>query len=484
MSVPGLRRSLPAAVALSLVTASGASAATVEPLLDTSVIDRLHQMVPLGPSGSTIAINAGSAENGKQVGPNQFLVRNGIYFAAADGTGLRRVFAAPEGEGLSKLRATGDGSRIIFMTEGLGADLRVMDTATEKVKRVGGGLAQYGTVIVAGPDRFFAVDYARLRAISSTGRALRVPGAQRSDTLAVSESETQVGTCGFVVRRGKAVALRLGVLDTTAGAVRTSRTTIAPHRFGDGPSCAVSDGGATVAALGGRHVYARRAGKVRKVRVPAGITQVASVSPDGRYVLAGGGPDHSGRGFVDVQRKLAIADLQTGRVATVRSLAPWVKRGGRGDVAAVQGRVAWAPDGSRVALTPTSGGVLIVGTADAAVRFVRSPAAPVGFRFREKQARVRGFTDDGTQVIFTINDATEDVTVDHPYAVGVGGGMPRYLLSDSMRSFQDVVKAADGSTTWVLPSSTCHSVYPQTLLRLVGGSLWDGPFESTVDPFA
>ena len=40
----------------------------------------------------------------------------------------------------------------------------------------------------------------------------------------------------------------------------------------------------------------------------------------------------------------AIVDLQTGRVATVKSLAPWVKRAGRGDVAAIQGRVAWSRD--------------------------------------------------------------------------------------------------------------------------------------------
>ena len=494
MSSSGLRRSLLAALTFSLITATGASAATVEPLLDTSVVERLHQMVPLGPAGDRIAINGDSRERGRQVGANSFLTRNGIYFAAADGSGLRRVWGAEEGEGLRSLTATGDGSQITYVTEGLGSELFVMDTATERAARVRGGTVGWDTQLVAGQDRLFAVygDATRLRRISASSHTfLRVRKAGGAGTkvwrehFAVSGSGAQIGSCGLVQRRGKAVGLQLGALDTTAEVLNVTRAGIAARRLVDEPVCAVSDGGTTTAAVDRRTLYARRDGAIVKVRLPAGLTSAVSVSPSGRFVVAGGGSFPDQRSTM-IERKLAIVDLETRRVAAVEHLGRYVRRtsGSRALPTGIQGPIAWSPDETRVALTPTSGGVMLVDTASAAVRFVRSPAAPVGFRFWSRYARVTGFSADGSQLIFTLDDYSDDVTVDHPYAVGVAAGSPRYLLSSSLRSFSQIVRSADGNRTWLLPSSTCHSVYPQTLLRLAGGALWDGPFEATENPFA
>ena len=95
------------------------------------------------------------------------------------------------------------------------------------------------------------------------------------------------------------------------------------------------------------------------------------------------------------------------------------------------------------------------------------------------------FSAGGSQVVFTVADRSEEVTTQHPFMADIDGSSPpRYLFSRSMRSFSRTVTSADGSRTWVLPSYTCHTTYPQALLELTSGSLWDGPFTATPDPYA
>lgn len=206
------------------------------------------------------------------------------------------------------------------------------------------------------------------------------------------------------------------------------------------------------------------------------------MSPSGRYAVVGGGWSH-GRGFLHLEQAIAVVDLDSGRVAAVSRLSSYAKR--RRGVGGVQGAAVWSPDESRVALSPSSGGVMLIATASAVVRFVRTPSPPPGFLFsgRGAFARLVGFSPDGLRLIVTYDDRAGDITTQHPYAIPVAAGGPSYLLTSSMRSFQAVVRSEDGATTWLLPSSTCSSVYPQPLLRLAAGALWDGPFQATASPF-
>jgi hypothetical protein len=332
--------------------------------------------------------------------------------------------------------------------------------------------------------RRVSVEQRRLMGVPKTGdgASLRV----FREHFAVSGSGEQVGSCALIRRGRRAAGVRLGLLDKAAGLRRVYAFRARARGRGlgrsEGPTCAVSDGGTTVAAVDGKVLFAVRDGRSMKLNLPRGITQVGSVSPSGRYVVVGGGR-YPARDYVHLERAVSIVDLDTGHVAAVPRLSSYVKRV-RG-MGGVQGAIAWSPDESRVALAPGSGGVMLVATASGAVRFERTPSPPPGFLFsaRGASARILGFTADGLQVIVTFGDRAGDITTDHPYAIPVASGGPRYLLTSSMRSFQEVVRSADGATTWLLPSSTCSSVYPQPLLRLADGALWDGPFVATEGPF-
>jgi hypothetical protein len=368
---------------------------------------------------------------------------------------------------------------------------------TEKARVLRGiGDAGYDFRFVPAADRLFAVARSGsvLRRVSTERhRLIGVPkdgdGASLRvwrEFFAVSGSGEQVGSCALIRRGRRSAGVRLGLLDKATG---TRRVYGIPARRArslvgrDEPTCAVSDGGTTVASVDGGTLFAIRDGRQVKVKLPRSITQVGSVSPSGRYVLVGGGR-YPARDYVQIDRAVAVVDLDSGRVASVSRLSRYAKR--RNGVGGVHGRIAWSPDESRVALAPSLGGVMLVATASAAVRFVRSPSPPPGFLFagRGAGASLIGFTPDGLRLIFTIGDRAGDITTQHPYALPVASGGPSYLLTGSMRSFQNVVRSADGATTWVLPSSTCSSVYPQPLLRLAGGALWDGPFVATESPFA
>ena len=244
-------------------------------------------------------------------------------------------------------------------------------------------------------------------------------------------------------------------------------TNFDPDRSGGGPTGGVSDDGTTVATIirrgPARHVLtALRAGRVVRVRVPATSTSVGSVSPDGRRVLV----SDSG-GFDDALGvKLAVADLDTGKVVKLtkvgRYVRPFVSRPsctsprrrdctkvGR-DVRPVVARrtpgflyarqTLWSGDGAWLALAPQSGGLIAARSQENVVRYRRPPEPPTGFAFR-KPATVglQEFTSDG-RLVFSYGDQSGDVTVSHPYvAAADGSGSASYLLSGSMNSFERIV---------------------------------------------
>src|SRR4051812_41605239 len=100
---------LAAACAVPFLAPAAARASVLVPLLDDQPVDRVQQAVPLGPSGTTLALNATSTEAGRKVGDHSYLIRQGIYLVGGDGGDFRLVWAAEQGEEISSLTATNDG---------------------------------------------------------------------------------------------------------------------------------------------------------------------------------------------------------------------------------------------------------------------------------------------------------------------------------------------------------------------------------------
>jgi hypothetical protein len=502
--VPRLHRLAGASVlAASLALSCGtARAASLIPLFDDQPIDRVQQLVPIGPSGSAIALNATSSIPGRKIGKSSYLVRQGVYLANGNGTGFRLAWAADEGDEIDNLTASGDGRLLAWTTPWQSF---VMNMASGRVHEVGGISGDNIGGLIAEPHRIvvFPGDGGgapRLLRPNGQARSVHHRGAGSmptgSPTFVSSPDGTAVAGCATVHRGGRPVGgIRLGVFDPATSVLRRSRigAGLGGTLSNRDPSCAVSDDGSTVASIGtGRRrafLLARRHGRSVRVPVSHPTVHVASLSPDGRYALIGGGPDDESQFGTDRMAELSgtvsVVDLDTGDVARVRSLNRYSRNSKSGGRFIYGDRAVWSPDEQRVALAPASGGVLILRTTDAAPTFIRTPPPPVGYGFDGKLADPVTFTPDGTRLVFTIGDRSDDVTVVHPFVVPAdGSAKPTYLLSASMRSFSSTVASPDGTRTWVLPSYTCHSTYPQPVLALAGGALWDGPFVASPDPFA
>lgn len=497
-------RAVCAAVALSAGAVGTAHAAELEPLLDTSIVNRVHDLVPLNPNGATIALNATSREPGRQVGPGSYLARNGIYLADRDGSGLRVAWAAREGEAISHPTATPDGAHLAFVVGALAGDPQILDMATLRLRAVRGPDSSFVDGFLAGPRLLYAtgLDGRALSVVDKTTAVLkpvRIAGPAgprgRPGIFTYSRSGTRAGLCGALRGGRPGAGLRLGLLDSDKGLVRAiaadrraRSTTYTDANASNELTCAVSDDGSTVATLGTRggatRLYVLRGGGVRVIRVPHAAVHVAAISPSGRRVLIGGGSEegenrYGKRRIVPVSRVIAAVDVDTGKVSPARDVQTYLKRR-KGVTPTIDGgRAVWSSDEQHIGLAPSSGGVMVVDSATAAVRFTRSPLPPVGFAFSGPAAQPVAFSEDGNRLIFTVSDKSQDITVLHPFSIPIeGSARPTYLLTPSMRSYSQAVRSADGATTWVLPSSTCHSVYPQPLLRLSVGALWDGPLRT------
>jgi len=487
-----------------LAQAGAARGALLQPLLDTSVVNRVPELVPLGPAGERIAIVGTFSRYGRRVGPGSYLAQDGILLAARDGSGLHTVWRTEMGLAIEGgLTATGDGATLAWI--GPRGQAYAMDTHSERVHAVHGAGAPLDGFF-AGPNRLYAMlDYGHaarwLDAGSSRLRPLRGQGAGAHAGVAalayvVSRSRTQLASCGALLHRGRPAGLRLGLLDPSSATMRyRSVAHLAMVPGSSDQTCGVSDDGSTVATIGragdARYLLAMRGGRVVRIRVPRATAHVASLSPDGRLALVGGGADlpQDVEGLtrtVMLAGSVAIVDLDSGRVSPL-ALAHVAKPNPRWAGAQLSSdRAVWSADGQRLALGASAGALLVVNTATGRPTAIRRPRPPVGFAFeRDSPPRPLAFSDDGRRVVFALFDKAGDITELHPYMAPVDGSAgATYLLTRSMASFQEVVRSADGRTAWVLPSSTCHTVYPQPLLLLAGGTLWDGPFEQPTDPNA
>lgn len=480
--------------AILLLPASVSHAAPVTPLLDTSLVDRVHELVPLGADGSRIAFVATEAGS-------KFL-RNEVVIANADATGVRRVDTGDDSSaGSTQLAATDDGRWIFWVSGGNAENAWLASTETAKRVRIKGYRHPEGSTfspeqVVGAQSRFFG--------LFLNGRVLRMlkPGSTDFTTIPVrgglpgtrvtaqafrrSDHGDGIGSCANVQLASGRRGVRLGLLDRQAAMVKVRvvstgamATNFNPRNSGVSPTCGVSDDGTTVATIirrgPARHVLtALRAGRVVRVPVPATSTLVGSVSPDGRRVLVA---DSAFDDLLGV--KLAVADLDTGKVVKLTNVGRYARRAA-GAAAFLYGRrTLWSRDSAWLALAPASGGLLTAQSQEDMVRYRRPPEPPVGFAFSKPVlVTPQEFASEG-RLVFSYPDQSNDVTVFHPYvAAADGSGSAAYLLSRSMNSFEGIVRSRDGSAGWLLPSATCRSYFRYPLMRAQLDQLWASPFEA------
>ena len=493
--------------------ASAAARAAILTPLDPAVPVRVNQLVPLGADGAQIALNAEDPQLGRQVSPGSYLVRDDIYLAGADGSGLRAAWTGPWGSANRALTATADGTLAAWINtmtaDDNGAPL-LISTLTGKTMHVRStiGHPTYAvTGFIAGTSSLYATTDTgdvwriaadgRLGPVTSTGSGVRRRVRQ---TVVSSRSGARLGACAAIIRRGRQDGMRLGVFDPDAGAWRyavlapgSSSTTLS--KYAQTVTCAVSDGSGTVATLarrGGRILLAALfAGQPRIVRVPAFAQIVGAVSPTGRYVLIGSGgpfvPMSTGiRPALALGSRLAVVDLQSGRVAVVHGLHRHPGSHKETSYGFFDGADAvFSPDETHLGVgRPQTAGAFVIDTRTGAAAYVPLPPAPVGFQFAYGAMRPIGFSSDGARFAFAVYDKSEDLTLLHPYSVSIAGGQASYMLSDSDDSFQSVVSSVDGARTWIVSSSTCHSAPRYGALSLTAGGLWDTPFTVPASPLS
>ena len=484
---------------LSLGAAGTAGAAELQPVAQ-SVPPRVHQLVPLGADGARVALNATDPKNGAHVTGDEYLARDDIYLANADGTDLRAVWRGVWGSSISGLTASADGSWVGFINDHEGAYM--LSTATGKGEHLHGTSQRPAwavTGFISGSDALYATTdggqvwqinpSGDLEATGWVGQGLRRKVTQQR--FALSPTETRLGACTVLRAHGHSEGFRLGYLDTAAGVFRWRVLALRaspPLGAYDQATCGVADDANVVVTLG------RRAGKsyaeavvgsrAVSVRVPAWAVHVGSVSPSGRYVLIGSAytqydvETYIGlRGYVLLGERLAIVDLQTGRTVQVSGLKPYTNArldAKSGFVSASD--AVWSADETHLGIGSERAGAFVINTHTGRSRHVPVPAPPVGFSFGSRRVFPLGFSADGRRFAFALSDASEDITSLHPYSVAIGGGPATYLLTPADNSFQNVVRSADGARTWVVSSSTCHSEPRYAAFNLIAGGVWDGPF--------
>jgi hypothetical protein len=476
-------------IALAITIPSAAGASTVTPIND-SIVTRVGTVLPLDASGSQIAFSATSTDGG--------YLGDSIWVANGDGSNMRRV--AGSDAGVSDLTESGDHEWLAYQAPGFITDQGVpVDSARVGVVNVSTGALSHISfrgldqtdAIVAGPSWFYATKERgpaiRLDPGSGQGEPVPLVGGGAStpggaQAWTSSEDREQVGFCS--AGKVKNVRRTLGILDTAAGVVRTTRAAL---RGWSG--CQVSNDGSTIATVGFRgktpRLFVFRHATTSLIPIGAKMRMVVALSPSGRYaVVQSGNPVEAGAGGSSGAR-VAIVDLNSRHLVRLRGVD-----GTSGYVGAnsnLTAATAWSHDERKVVIVAASwrkhgragssaaARLVVVSTGTGAAHALARPVAPRGIRF-DGAPVPQAFTDDGRGVGVTV-PTTSHTTDAVPYRVPLKGRRATLLFSSSVRSFGSLARSPDKSRAWIAAGWTCRSSYRYPMMSIAGHDPWGSPWQ-------